>query len=190
MKTMALVKIEIDVLHTRILQIQRLLNPLRPLGRPVACDICRHQFAGCKVIAAHQGMLPLDYYDEFRFNTFVSGIWAQYYEFWKPCDTQNKLILNRAYLNIHIENRETNVFDKLISLHCDPHEEGTTLQCLYKQGPHFHVQKAEHPIPKCHFPLNLTDLDKVLSSIKEITSAMGRAIQVICDELLERYKDL
>ena len=187
---MASVTIEIDALYTRVSQIQKLLNPLRPKGKPVACDICRHTFAGCKVISAHQGKSSLDYYDDLNFVTFVSRIWGQYYEFWKPCDTQNKFIMNRAYLNIHIENRETNVFDKLISLHCDPHEEGTTLQCLYKQGPHFHVQKAEHPIPKCHFPLNLTDLDKVLSSIKEITSAMGRAIQVICDELLERYKDL
>jgi hypothetical protein len=187
---MASVKIEIDVLHTRIPQIQKLLNPLRPTGRPVACNICRHQSAGCKVIAAHQGVSTLDYYDEFRFNTFVSNIWAQYYEFWKPCDTKNKLVLNRAYLNIHIENRETSAFDKLISLHCDPYEEGTTLQCLYKQGPHLHVQRAEHPIPKCHFPLNLTDLDKVLSSIEEINYAMGKAIQVIRDELLERYKDL
>jgi len=184
---MASVEIEVDALYARASQVQELLDPLRRSGIPVACDVCKHQYAGCKVITAHQGKVILDYYEELYFQTFVPDILAQYYEFWKPCNAENKLILNRAYLNIHLKNRETRTLDKLVSLHCDPYEEGTMPQCLYKQGPHFHVQRAEYPIPKCHFPLNLTDLDRVLSSVSQITNAMGKAIQVIRDELLERY---
>jgi len=184
------IEININQLHNRVNFVRDLLTPLREQNLPVACCISRHQFRSCKVIAAHDGLPNNINFSEMYFKTFAADISGQYYELWKPIDQQEKLRLDRAYLNIFIVNRNTHKYDKLIAIHCDPYEENNELSCLYKRGPHLHVQKAEHPIPKCHFPLNLTDLDNVLSSINNITEALKNAIKIVQDEVLKRYQNL
>jgi len=184
------IEININQLHNRVNFVRDLLTPLRAQNLPVACDISRHQLYGCKVIAAHEGLPNNLNSNEMYFKTFATDISGQYYELWKPIDPQKKLRLDRAYLNISIVNRNTHKYDKLISIHCDPYEENNELSCLYKRGPHLHVQKAGHPIPKCHFPLNFTELDNVLSSINNLTEALKNAIKIVQDEVLTRYQNL
>ncbi|MCK5023571.1 MAG: hypothetical protein KAS04_05335 [Candidatus Aenigmarchaeota archaeon] len=188
---MASIEIEADKLHERAHTVQNMLTPLRPVQKSrrilVACKLCKKQYRGCKVVAAHEGIKNGESFDKWYFRTFATDIWSQYSEFWKPINGQRKYFLNRAYLNILITNRETHKFDKLVSIHCDPYDKGNEPLCTYKRGPHLHVQKAEHPIPKCHFPLNLTELNKILSSIEKITTALEDAIKIICNEVLSRY---
>lgn len=185
---MTSLQIEIGKLSSRARDIQGLLAPLREHGVAVGCQICRQQYHGCKVIAAHEGIKIAENFDQWNFRTFAPEIWSQYYEFWKPSDGYSKLILYRAYLNILFLNRETHGFDKLVSVHCDPCESGSDYESFYKRGPHLHVQRAEPPIPKCHFPLNLTELDRVLSSIDNITDALKSAVQILSDEVVRRYQ--
>ena len=192
---MASVQINMSELNTRIRSIRELLLPLRQSGVTVACQICKHPYNGCKVIAAHDGIeshhrmkiKSVENFRDWHFQTFASNVMAQYFELWKPFDGDSKLMLYRAYLNVVVVNRETRNFDKLVSVHCDPCEVGETRQVLYKQGPHLHVQKAGSPIPKCHFPLNLGNLNKVLASVDNITNALKDAVTVVCDEVLLRY---
>ena len=165
--TMTSPQIRINELVNRVQDIIALLAPLRQTGLSVACNICRYQYFGCKVVAAHEGFKNAENFNDWYFRTFVGQIWCQYYELWKPFNGFSKLTLNRAYLNVVIENKETRSFDKLVSIHCEPYYIADTRQSRYKRGPHLHVQKAENPIPKCHFPLNLAELDKVLSSKKK-----------------------
>lgn len=186
----ASIEINIDQLNQRVRFVRELLIPLRKQNLPVACDIGRHQFYGCKVIAAHDGAPNNTNFREMYFKTFATDISGQYYELWKPMGKQEKLCLNRAYLNVYIINRNTHKYDKLVSIHCDPYEGNDKVSCLYKRGPHLHVQKAEHPIPKCHFPLNFSELDNVLSSINNITEALKNAIKIVQDEVLIRYQNL
>lgn len=186
----ASIEININQLHARVNLVRDLLIPLREQHLPVACDISRHQFFGCKVIAAHDGVPINKNFREMYFKTFTTDILGQYYELWKPIDKQEKLCLNRAYLNVSIVNRNTHTYDKLVSIHCDPYEENNEVSCLYKRGPHLHVQKAEHPIPKCHFPLNFSELDNILSSVHNITEALKNAIKIVKDEVLIRYQNL
>jgi len=181
-------EIQISQLDARLQVIKTLLMPLRQRGIPVACQICRRQYNGCKVIAAHEGIKDAENFEQWNFRTFAPDIWSQYYEFWKPFDGYSKLNLYRAYLNILILNRETHGFDKLVSVHCDPCEEGDEPHRSYKRGPHLHVQRAEDPIPKCHFPLNLTELNRVLSSVDNITDALKSAVQILSDEVVSRYQ--
>lgn len=186
--TMISPQIRINELGNRVQDIRALLAPLRQTGVPVACNICRQQYNGCKVIGAHEGLKNVENFDDWYFRTFASHIWCQYHELWKPFNGYSKLSLNRAYLNVVIENKETRAFDKLVSIHCEPYLIGDTRQSRYKRGPHLHVQKAENPIPKCHFPLNLAELNKVLSSTDNITDALKSSVQIICDEVLTRYQ--
>jgi hypothetical protein len=186
----ASIEININQLHSRVNIVGDLLVPLRKKSLPVACEICRHQSLGCKVIAAHDGVSGNKNYRSMYFKTFATNILGQYYEFWKPIDKQGKLCLNRAYLNVFIVNRNTHNYDKVVSIHCDPYEEDGEASCLYKRGPHLHVQKAEYPIPKCHFPLNFTELDNILSSIDNISEALKNAIKIVQGEVLIRYKKL
>ena len=160
---MASIEIEVDNLHNRTVNVQQLLTPLRGRLPVVACTICKKPSHGCKVVAAHDGAKDFENFEKWQFKTFARDILCQYYEFWKPINGHKILCLNRAYLNIFQTNRVTHTFDKVLSIHCDPYEEGDEPQTLYKQGPHLHVQKAEQPIPKCHFPLNLSELENILS---------------------------
>lgn len=184
---MASIEIEVDSLNNRTVNIQQLLSPLRKNLPIVACSICLRQSHGCKVVAAHDGAKNFEHYDQWQFKTFARDIKCQYYEFWKPFNGHKTLCLNRAYLNLLQKNMATKEYVKLMSIHCDPYEEGAEPQSSYKQGPHLHVQKAEQPIPKCHFPLNLTELENILSSIDNITVALKTSIEIICNELLSRY---
>ena len=184
---MAIVQINMSELNGRVQSVRELLLPLRQSGVTVACQVCRHLYKGCKVIAAHDGIKSVESFHNWHFQTFASNVMAQYYEFWRPFDGDSKLMLYRAYLNVVVVNRESHNFDKLVSVHCDPCEVGETRQVLYKQGPHLHVQKAVSPIPKCHFPLNLGDLNKVLASVDNITNALKDAVAIVCDEVLFRF---
>lgn len=186
---MSSLEIDFDELRSnRLRVVQQLLVPLRQAGIAVGCHICRYQHAGCKVIVAHEGTEGVEYFSEFYFQTFAPDIWSQYYELWRPFDGYSRLRLYRAYLNIVMANRETHAFNKLVSVHCDPCEEGDEPQRSYKRGPHLHVERAQDPIPKCHFPLNLTELNRVLSSVGNITDALKSAVQIISDEVVSRYQ--
>lgn len=184
---MTSIEIETNQLNQRTRLVQKLLLPLRRPSLPVACKVLRQQIMGCKVIAAHDGVRSDDF-NGLYFRTFVQNVWSQYHELWRPMSKQEKLCLERAYLNIFIINSNTHNFDKLISIHCDPYEEGDEPFCSYKRGPHLHVQKAEYPLPKCHFPLNLSELEKILSSADNITEALKNAVHIVQNEVLMRYK--
>jgi len=186
----ASIEINVNQLHNRVNFVRGLLVPLRKDGLPVGCEICRYQHSGCKVIAAHDGVAGTKSFAEMYFKTFTIDILGQYYEFWKPKDKEGKLCLNRAYFNMYIVNRRTHGHDKLVSIHCDPYEENNEGSSLYKRGPHLHVQKAEHPLPKCHFALNFSELDNILSSIDAMTEALKNAITIVQDEVLIRYRNL
>ena len=186
---MDLLQIEVSQLNSRVRDIQGLLIPLREQGISVACQICRHQYHGCKVLAAHEGIESSEHFDDLYFKTFATDIWSQYYEFWKPFDEYSKFLLYRAYLNLFIVNRQTHSFDKLVSVHCDPCEEGNEPETLYKRGPHLHVQRANPPIPKCHFPLNFTELNRVLASVDNINDALKNAVQIISNEVVGRFQN-
>lgn len=178
-------EIEVAGLTQRATQVQKLLRPLRKKD-PVACAVCREQFRNCKVIAAHDGMAQSGFRD-WRFRTCAENIKAQYFELWMSTEDETKLKLTRAYLNIYTFDKDSRNFEKLLSIHSDPYEFGKEPHCLYKQGPHIHVQQARQPMPKCHFPLNYLELERVLSSVDNITEAFEKAIEVVHNEVLERF---
>jgi hypothetical protein len=178
--------IRFDELETRARLLQGLLSPLRKDGILVAGEVCWGLYMGCKAVAAHDGPRSNQPFEDWRFRTLVPHVWGQYYELWKPSTQKALLTLNRAYLNIFIQNGTPPRLEKFVCIHCDPCESGNTLQCAYKRGPHLHVLRAEEPIPQSHFPLNFGHLDHVLSSTTDIMKAMSDSVQVLRLELLDR----
>lgn len=59
-------------------------------------------------------------------------------------------------------------------------------QGKYKRGPHLHIKAADEPIPKSHLALARGQLSEVLFSLDDLTEALGRSIQMIKDEILDR----
>lgn len=184
---MPTIEIKVDRLHNRTNQMSALLAPFRKNGQSVGCSICRKLYAGCKALSAHDGSGGGDNFNTWYFRTYAKNILAQYYELWKPGDQPGKLKLWRAYLHLVIDNRTTQNYDKLVAIHCDPYDDCDEPLRSYKRGPHLHVENAEQPIPNSHFPLNLMELNNILSSINNITKALELAIQVLCNEVLNRY---
>ena len=184
---MQALEIEIDQLSGRASDIRELLAPLRN-GRPtIASNIWSQLYHGCKAIVAHDGVGNTESLDSCNFRTFSKDMRGRYHELWRPLENGRTLILHRAYLTILRFDREVHRFDKIVSVHCEPCEEGDSLKCVCKRSPHLHVQSAEHPIPRCHFPLNVSDLDRRFSSLNRVTEALSNAIEILCEELLKRY---
>jgi hypothetical protein len=185
---MSVLQIPVAQIEMRSRKVSKLLLPLRPSKIPVGCKTCPQPFRGCKVIAAHDGTKSVESFGDWYFKTFAPDIVCQYYELWQPFRNDSKLHLFRAYLNLSLVNRSDYKFEKLLSIHCDPCEDNSNAIGRYKRGPHLHVQKAEYPIPECHFPLNFTELDRVLSSVDSVTEALANAIEIVRTEVLLRYK--
>ncbi len=182
---MASIKIPEKDLRKRIREIQNLLPPLCA-GRQVPCQFYKNIVSGGRVIAAHDGDPTDSDYLGWKFRSFAGPLWCQYYEIWKP-KNGNLWHLIRAYLNIYKIDPNTHSLKEIICIHCDPNDESDEPMRTFKRGPHLHVKAANEPLPKCHFPLNLDSLNRILSSRSLMTRAFEQAIKVVCKEVLERY---
>lgn len=185
---MASIEIKADNLHSRATSVRKLLSVLKEGGQTVSCTVCRKKHAGCKVIAAHEGGIGVaEDFEKWYFGTYAQDVYAQYYEFWQPDAKDKQLKLLRAYLHLALNNKVTHRYEELIAIHCEPYEDEREPHSSYKRSPHVHVVKSESPLPKCHFPLNLRELDRILSSVNNLTEALESAVQILCHEVLDRY---
>lgn len=185
---MANIQINDRDLRKRIREIQDFLPPLRA-GKQVPCQFYQYSVSGGRVIAAHGGDPSGSDYLEWKFRSFAKPIWCQYYEIWKP-KNNNFLHLIRAYLHIYQSDPTSHSLKEILCIHCDPDDESDEPIRTFKQGPHLHVKAAREPLPKCHFPLNLDNLNRVLSSRRSLTQAFEQAINVVCKEVLKRYTQI
>ena len=178
------IQIQIEDFSSRVAIIRDILKPLR--DAEVACEIRKGKFEGGKVIAAHSGNTAGKDYRDLMFPSRARSIRCQYFELWKPKEGSRQLFLEKAYLTIKRRNTTTHGFDELIALHCDPNNTDNGLLKKFKQGPHLHVSVLDDPLPKCHFPLNYSQLDLVLTSPETLTDALRNAIMIITEEVIVR----
>jgi hypothetical protein len=106
-----------------------------------------------------------------------------YFELWKRID-EDLWFLDRAYLNMYKTDPATRQESKFLSLHCDPNEPDEAPHAIYKKGPHLHVQAADDPFPDAHIALAGRDLGPVLSSVDSLSRAIGWAVCMLRDEVL------
>lgn len=175
-----------DLFSFRSATIREMLIPLKDPHRGVFCNFYRPQIAGGKILAAHGGVNIETPFSEWRFQSFAIDIRCQYFELWKPKEVGRLWYLDKAYLNVFSINRSERKLEELLCLHCDPCDDSSEPLCFYKRGPHLHVKKAMPPIPKSHLALNRGHLDKVLSSIGELTKALKHSILMIRHEILDQ----
>ena len=177
------IELKAENLNSRIPAMAQLLRPLRK--GEVACQFCALKRNGGRVIAAHSGnQSNASDYREWWFSSFVPFLWCQYFELWKPDERQYIWSLDRAYLHIKRISQDSAGQD-LIMVHCDPADDEK-----HKQGPHLHFEATyEEVLRRSHFPLNLSELERVLSSLEALTEALSTAVQVVVKEVIGRYED-
>lgn len=178
---MAGIRLKTKDLESRRSKIARMLRPLRA-NLSVPCDMTHDKSGNGIVLAAHSGRGAGRDYRDWRFRSKARDVWCQYFEVWTDADPQNRLSLTRAYFTLFLINREQNQLEELLCIHCDPGD-----QSDMKRGPHLHVTKAVHPLPKCHFPLNYSHLNDVLKSIQTLDTAMCKAIRIVATEVIPRF---
>jgi len=172
-----------EELKSRPAALRGILRTLRRSRGTLGCDIIPGApVFRATVIAAHEGALSHTDYRDLRFRTSAPDIRAQYFEIWKETGGTVPWCLHQAYLNLFRLDKAEHRLEEIISIHCDPGDEHE-----YKKGPHLHVQRAEPPLPKCHFPLNSMELDRVLASAADLTRAIENAVQNVCREVLQRF---
>ena len=171
---------------SRVQEIPKFLGPLAPPKRRLACQ--RRLLNRQLVMSAYLGSQPMDPSPEqWRFPTRVSHIRASYHELWVPTDfRQEKFFLDRAYLHLFIR-RDERTEDEIVALHCDPNESASSKHYRYKAGPHVHMSTAEDPLHHSHIALNAGNLEDVLRSVADLTSALAVAVTMIDDQVLGLY---
>ncbi|MFA4974268.1 MAG: hypothetical protein WC683_16800 [bacterium] len=170
--------------------LQKLLGRLRSAGKqPVlAVQFVKQKADGGRAIAAHEGNASTTDYRDWRFRTAARDVWGQYFEIWKPLGSrQDEWYLHQAYLHLFRTEMPSHSLIEFLALHSDPNDETDEPVGSYKRGPHLHVTQSSEPLPHCHFPLNLGQLDQVLSSVDDLTLALESAIGVIAHDVLGRF---
>lgn len=165
--------------------IPRVLAPLSPT-RPRSTT---RSLPGIIVVAAHGGSVPVSTdHRTWRFPTVVEELFGGYYEAWLPAEREGVWRLDRAYLTLYLLQGGRRAPDtELLALHCDPYEPESSPHWRYKRGPHLHIERAEPPLPRSHFALNMAEGDAVLASIESLTEAVERAVVLLREEVLNLY---
>ena len=167
----------------RLPKVSSLLRPLRTDEKPVGCDFDRSAIGAGRIIAAHDGPIPAGgNYRSWYFRTAIDGLRGQYFEVWR--EAGQLFTLSQAYLHLYRIGANAAELDEIVALHSDPADTNK-----YKIGPHIHVALAEHPLPRCHFALDLGRLEEVTSTIASLDTALQRAIQLVADEVLGAYRN-
>jgi len=178
----------------RVGRVQELLRPLCD-GDAIHCMFVPGTRGNSKVISSlsHQGKTPDNYHD-WRFP--VRGapkVWFNYFEIWNLTNNGKECRLNRAYFHLYLIDRPAQKLDQIVCVHSDPDElpldpndDKQNRLCLYKRGPHLHILTAGE-LAKCHFPLNLGQIDQVLSTIEDLTKAIADAVEIVRYEIVEMY---
>lgn len=177
-----------DLFSLRINTIQEMLAPLKQ-GRQVACELVKTQERGGKVFAAHDGRALGGGFRDWSFRTFAPDLWCRYFELWRPGIGIDKWNLSRAYLTIAKIDRVSRCLEEVICIHCDPLDTSPEPVGSYKRGPHLHVEVADDPLPRAHFPLNFGHLEAVLSSPDDLTRALKQAVAIVVHEVVARFRN-
>jgi hypothetical protein len=178
-----------DLFSLRVNTIQGMLAPLKG-GRRVACDLVKDKQRGGKVFAAHDGHALSGDFRDWAFRTFAPDIWCRYFELWRPLAAgRDQWHLFCAYLTLAKTDRVRQCLVEVACVHCDPTDNSTEPIGSYKRGPHLHVELADDPLPRAHFPLNLGHLKEVLASPANVTKALTDAVAVVSHEVVARYRN-
>lgn len=166
----------------RLARVSRLLRPLRKDRSPVGCDFDSSAIGRGRILAAHDGAVPAGgNYRSWYFRTAIDSLRAQYFEVW--IEKRSTFELGQAYLHLFRTGDHASSLEEIVALHADPSDADK-----YKMGPHIHVKKSDHPLPQCHFALDLDRLEEVTSTVESLDQALERAIGLLADEVLGAYQ--
>lgn len=133
--------------------------------------------------AVHEGAPPTSHYRDWRFNTIVPGVTAQYFEAWENVPGTNNWYLEKAYLHLFVMKSRTEE-QEVFCLHCDPNERDGEPHSCYKRGPHVHIMSNLTPLSHAHIPLNRCHLNEVLESYEALFEAFEMGLVMVKDQIL------
>ncbi len=177
-----------ELFDNRTSQVKAMLAPLKS-AKPLHCEPFPGQVRGGKAFVAHDGLSPREDYRDYPFRLKDSQLECTYNEVWLPVSGASRWVLVRAYLTLFVINLQLRESEQLLCVHCDPADESHEPTRSYKIGPHLHLAEARPPLPRCHFPLCLTNLDEVLRSPKSLTEALRKTAEVLQNEVVARFAE-
>jgi hypothetical protein len=161
-------------------RIQQLLRPISPWTSGPAWT--RLPLGTSQIIiGTHDEARPSSHYRDWRFTIDARSHHAMYFEVWRT-ETQNRLVLDQAYLNIY---EKTGTSEKeIICLHCDPSLAPDADHAKYKRGPHIHMSVAGFPYDRAHIALQGPDIAAILKSADALDGALAWGVEMIRDEII------
>jgi hypothetical protein len=139
------------------------------------------------VLAKGQSPASINSADSIRIPSRVSGVFLNYYEVWVSDTTTTDLLLNRAYMHVHLKRTNDAPDRQILCLHCDPHLEKNDASFQYKRGPHLHIGGAMPNIDRSHVSVCLSDPNLGGLDLQAIMSTMKSAVAMINKEIFPSY---
>ncbi len=148
-------------------------------------NVCTPSSGGSLFIGISDGKESGINYRDWRFQSSVQHIYANYHEVWNNIG-KDKYFLVRSYLHLYVIDDDFSEKEYIL-LHCDASEPDDTPHSLYKQSPHIHIEVAPHPIPKAHIALFNGRQSEILSDIKSFDNALIECINLIDSQFLKLH---
>lgn len=172
-------------------RVEWLARAFRPLAfdRTLRGDIGRGLYQGGKGIGLSSGGTQAGDPDMWSFTTFVERIQGRFIEVWLPDNARaDSYTCAGMSLKLFEQHRPFDEPHDIIAVHAELHLDGKEDLAKFKRGPHLHVESSYDPMPRCHFPLNLANLNHVVTSIKGLNAALKDFVRVLQHDLLPRYQ--
>ena len=165
-----------------------LLSALRSV-RPLHCDVFKGPVGAGKAFYAHDGLGQQPTHRDYPFRLKGCLLDCKYFEIWRPVSPDAEdWFLTSVNLSVLRRNKEKPLLDEIVCVHCEPETIVPNPAGRHKRGPHLHVERAEYPLMRCHFPLCITNLDNVLHSPAAFDDALAMFVETINDEVVDRYR--
>jgi hypothetical protein len=178
--------VSIDELKTsRYSELKELVRDVSPDFRKIQITQLNQSGKLCFVISDR--MIQSQDIKEYDFQTKSKKIRASYFEVWDKL-SKDTYYLSKAYMHLHRTDDEylaVRTDGEYILLHCDPNDNDEHGD--YKRSPHLHFENAGFPINKAHIALNLSNINQLLTSRRDLNIALRSAIVMLNKQILERY---
>lgn len=179
---------DIDTLSKRGLRVCQILNCLTLRDDGPAFE--RKSSSSSFAIVVHDGKNSRHYRSADRDTRFsvLGECLAMYIERWSRTSQDDSMYtLVNSSLNVYTVDTNNMSETEIFCIHSEPSLESDSCN-PYKKSFHVHVSTATSPINKSHIALNLRKLNTVINSLDEFNDTFKRSIEMIKQEVLERYK--
>lgn len=156
-------------------------------GNTLFCGVSSELYQGGKGIGLSSSGVQQGTPDTWDFETFAESVFCRYSEVWVPQPVRSdRLELYGLSLKLFVSPNGMDPRD-ILAVHAEFSLSGHGEKVKLKKSPHLHLDWADPPLPKCHFAMNLANLNNVVSNRNALGAALSNLVFILGVDVLPRF---